>query len=312
MRGIDGTLAPASWDEALDRAATLLRAAGAGTVGLAGGRALNEEGYLLQRLVRDQRGSPHLESRTAVGPSRELLLALHAPELQATVPDLEFAHHVLLLDVEPVEAAPILEMRLRKGARRLGTALSIAGPRPSALDPRAGQVLRYAPGGSHGFLAALADALSGGDLAASAAAAGVDAAEVQALADALKAAGEDRVILYGEQLLQGADADESARALLRIAEALELGGSRDGAGLLRCPPRRTAVACARSACCRMLARVCVPSRRRPVASGLAEGLGDGSLGALLAVGTDPLADLQGRPAWRAALQRSSFIAVTSF
>ncbi len=313
VRGIDGTLAPASWDEALDRAATLLRAAGAGTVGLAGGRALNEEGYLLQRLVRDQLGSPHLESRTAVGPSRELLLALHAPELQATVPDLEFAHHVLLLDVEPVEAAPILELRLRKGARRLGTALSIAGPRPSALDPRAGQVLRYAPGGSHGFLAALADALSGGDLAASAAAAGVDAAEVQALADALKAAGEDRVILYGEQLLQGADADESARALLRIAEALELGGSRDGAGLLEVPTTTNG---------RGLREVGVlpdagPGLRPVTTAGrslpaLAEGLGDGSLGALLAVGTDPLADLQGRPAWRAALQRSSFIAVTSF
>ncbi len=313
VRGIDGTLAPASWDEALDRAATLLRAAGAGTVGLAGGRALNEEGYLLQRLVRDQLGSPHLESRTAVGPSRELLLALHAPELQATVPDLEFAHHVLLLDVEPVEAAPILELRLRKGARRLGTALSIAGPRPSALDPRAGQVLRYAPGGSHGFLAALADALSGGDVAASAAAAGVDAAEVQALADALKAAGEDRVILYGEQLLQGPDADESARALLRIAEALELGGGRDGAGLLEVPTTTNG---------RGLREVGVlpdagPGLRPVTTAGrslpaLAEGLGDGSLGALLAVGTDPLADLQGRPAWRAALQRSSFIAVTSF
>ena len=313
VRGIDGLLAPATWDEALDRAGALLRAGGANTVGLAGGRALNEEGYLLQRLVREQLGSPHLESRTAPGPAREVLAALHAPALQATVPDIEFAHHVLILDFEPVEAAPILELRLRKGARRLGTKLSIATARPSALDPRAEHSLRYAPGGGEGFLKALAAALTDGDVNGPAAAAGVDAAEVTALAETLKAAGEDRVILYGESLLQGAGADESARALLRIAAALGIGEGKDGAGLLEIPSTTNG---------RGLREVGVlPDAApglRPVAHagrdlpGLAEGLADGSLTALLAVGVDPLADLQGRPTWRKALDAASFVAVSSF
>lgn len=313
VRGLDGQLAPATWDEALDRASVLLRAGGAGTVGLAGGRTLNEEGYLLQRLVRDQLGSSHLESRAAPGPSRELLAALHAPALQAGVPDLEYAHHVLLLDLEPVEAAPILELRLRKGARRLGTKLSVAGPRPSVLDPRAQHAVRYAPGGSEAFLTALAAALTDGDVAAPAAAAGVDAADVTALADTLKAAGEDRVILYGEQLLQGDGADEAARALLRIAEALELGGDKPGAGLLEVPASTNG---------RGLREVGVlpdagPGLRAVSTAGLplpqlADGLADGSLGALLAVGVDPLADLPGRVAWRKALGAASVVAVTSF
>jgi NADH-quinone oxidoreductase subunit G len=315
VRGVDGQLAPASWDDALDRAAVLLRAGAESTVGLAGGRALNEEGYLLQRLVREQLGSHHLESRPAPGPSRELLAGLHAPALQATVSDLEFAHHVLLLDIEPVEAAPILELRLRKGARRLGTKLSVASPRPSALDPRAEHSLRYAPGGGEGFLKALAAALEGADVSGPAAAAGIDAAEVSALADTLKAAGEDRVILYGEALLQGPGADEAARALLRIAEALDLGpdGGRAGSGLLEVPAstngrglREAGVLPDAGAGLSPVAHEGLPLPE------LASGLGDGSLGALLAVGVDPLADLPGRAAWRKAVDAASFVAVTSF
>jgi NADH-quinone oxidoreductase subunit G len=314
LRGADGTLAPATWDDALDRAAALLRASGAQTVGLAGGRALNEEGYLLQRLVREQLASPHLESRPAAGPTRAVLAALHAPDLQASVPDLEYAHHVLLLDIEPVEAAPILELRLRKGARRHGVTLSTAGTRPSALDARAQHAVRFAPGGSEGFLKALAAALTGGDVAGPAAAGGVAVETVTALAETLKTSGEDRVIVYGESLLHGPRADESARALLQIADALAVRGEeRIGAGILEIPAATNG---------RGLREVGVlPDAGpglRPVATagrdlpGLAAGLADGTLGALLTVGTDPLADLPGRPAWRAALSTAHVVAVTGF
>ena len=79
--------------------------------------------------------------------------ALAAPALQATVPDLEFAHTVLVLGTEPVDDAPILDLRIRKGVRRRGVRLVVASARPSALDPNASLVRRYAPGGEHGRLA---------------------------------------------------------------------------------------------------------------------------------------------------------------
>ncbi len=313
VRGLDGHLAPATWDEALDRASVLLRAAGAGTVGLAAGRTLNEEGYLLQRLVREQLGSPHLESRTAPGPSREVLAALHATGT---------AGHRARPRVRAPRAAPRPRARRGRPDPRAAppqgrapprTKLSIASPRPSALDPRATQAVRYAPGGGEGFLKALAAALTCGDVAAPAAAAGVEVDAVTALAEELKAAGEDRVILYGESLLQGPGADEAARALLRIAEALELGESKDGSGLLEIPATTNG---------RGLREAGVlpdagPGLRPVAHEGhalpeLAAGLADGSLGGIIAFGLDPLADLPGRPAWRAAMGKASVVAVSSF
>jgi NADH-quinone oxidoreductase subunit G len=131
-----GELRPVSWERALDEAAGhLARAAGGGTrVGaLAGGGATNEEGMALARLMRETLGSPHLDSRVAGALPLELHRALAEPSLQAKVPDLEFAHAVLVLDCDPIADAPILDLRLRKGARRHGTKLVRAG-REQLLD----------------------------------------------------------------------------------------------------------------------------------------------------------------------------------
>ena len=68
------------------------------------------------------------------------------PRSPRRVSDLEFAHAVLVLDCEPIDAAPILELRIRKGVRRNGVTLAVASDRPSALDPSAVATLRFAPG----------------------------------------------------------------------------------------------------------------------------------------------------------------------
>jgi NADH-quinone oxidoreductase subunit G len=63
----------------------------------------------------------------------DLHQALAEPKLQATVPDLEFAHSVLVLDCDPIADAPILDLRLRKGVRRHGTKL-VRANRSQLLD----------------------------------------------------------------------------------------------------------------------------------------------------------------------------------
>ena len=68
------------------------------------------------------------------------------------MPDLEFAHAVLVLDCDPVDDAPILDLRIRKGVRRNGVRLAVASARPSALDPNAETVLRFAPGAGEALL----------------------------------------------------------------------------------------------------------------------------------------------------------------
>jgi NADH-quinone oxidoreductase subunit G len=308
-----GELRPVSWERALEDAAAALNRARGRIGALAGGGATNEEGFLLQRLIRGPLESPHLDSRASGALPLELHRALAAPALQATVPDLEFAHAVLVLDAEPVDDMAILELRLRKGARRNGMRLAVATSRPSRLDDRAEHSVRIAPGGAEAFVVALDAALAGRDLDGPAAAAGVEAAALRDLASFLRGAGEDVVILYGERLVTGPGGENAARALLNVAGHLNLAGP-EGAGLLEVPMHANG---------RGLREVGVlptagPGYSEPAAVGLdargiAEALAAGELSALYLMQDDPILTRPDRPLWARALeQANAVIAHASF
>lgn len=229
-----GVLRPVSWERALDEAASLLKKAGSNVGALVGGGTTNEEGFLLQRLVREVLGSEHID---AAGVDPVDLWSLLDPSLQASVPDLEFAHTVLVLGTELVDDMPIIDLRVRKGVRRNGVKLAIATPRPSSLDANADVSIRYAPGGEGAFVAALTAAVYGGDVVAPARAAGADADQIRGLAELLRTGGGDApgdvVVVWGTSML-AADGGAVAPALLKLASGLNLTG-RDGAGLLAVP-----------------------------------------------------------------------------
>ena len=150
-----GQLHTVSWERAITDAAAGLAKAGASAAALVGGQATNEEGYLVQHLMRDVLGSPHVDSRAAGG-----LTGLHArtlarPDLTATVSDIEHAGAVLVLDTDLVEESPILDLRVRKAARRFGVKVVVASSRPGSLDPNAEALVRFAPGAAEAALAAL-------------------------------------------------------------------------------------------------------------------------------------------------------------
>jgi NADH-quinone oxidoreductase subunit G len=177
-----GELRPVSWERALQEAAAGLARAGARTGAIVGGEATNEEGHLLARLLREGLGSPHVDSRRAGMLGLELQRALNDPGLQARVSDLEFAHAVVLLEADPIEDAPILDLRLRKGARRHGMRIVQAG---------------------------VADVLGAGGRLAD-------------LTQQLRDAGEEIVILWHERLTAGPDGAAAAQALLDLADTLHL------------------------------------------------------------------------------------------
>jgi NADH-quinone oxidoreductase subunit G len=218
VRDGSGELQPASWDEALTAARAIAGHRGRAAA-LVGGQATNEEAFLLGRIVREGLASNDIDSRPFGSVDLGIARAMAAPALQASVADIEFAHTVLLLGTEPVDDAPILDLRIRKGVRRNGVKLAIASARPSTLDPNATLSIRYAPGSEAEFLAELGSALSGG----------AAREEVKALAKLLADGGEDVVIVWGEGI--GADA---LPALLRVSEVLKLSGPA-GAGLLEVP-----------------------------------------------------------------------------
>jgi NADH-quinone oxidoreductase subunit G len=292
-------LHPASWDKAIQAAASALKKAGDRAAALAGGTTTNEEAFLLAGLLRDGLGSGALASRVGGEQPLDVVRALADPKLQATVPDLEFAHTVLLVDCDPIDEAPVWDLRIRKGIRRHGTKLVVASARPTALDSAAATTLRFAPGGAEGFLVALDAALSGdaGNLGGAAAAAGSNASAIQEFADALRAAGEEVVIVYGDRALRGS----AGRALLNIASRLGLAQIAN-AGLLELPStpngrglREVGFAPGHGPGFETLA---APGRD---AEEIAAGLASGDLHTVWLHHVDPLRNYPNRPAWEKAL-----------
>ncbi len=274
----EGTeLMPASWEKALAAASGALKKAGARAAALAGGETTNEEAFLLQRLFREQLGSGHLAARPRGELPLDVARALADPGLQASIPDLEFAHAVLVLDCDPIDEAPVLDLRIRKGIRRRGVKLAVASARPTALDAQATSVTRFAPGGADALLARL----DGGD---------------DDLAGWLRGAGEDLVIVYGERALTA----DGARALLNLATRLGL--QRAGAGLIEVPSvpnsrglREAGFAPGHGPGYETLAE---PGRD---AHGIAEGLASGELATVWLNYTDPVRYFPDRALWEKAL-----------
>jgi NADH-quinone oxidoreductase subunit G len=297
-----GSLREVSWERALETAAGIARHRGRiGT--LVGGQATNEEGFLLSRLMRDGLDAPDIDSRVGDTVPVALQRALAQPAIQACVPDLEFAHTVLVFGCEPLDDAPILDLRIRKGIRRRGVRLAVVTPRPSTLDPNAGFVARIAPGEEASFLAALDRALAGPSSGGGGGGNRIDPdAPYARLAKYLGAAGHDIVILWGERI-----GPEPIPHLLSIANRLELWG-REGAGLLEIPATANG---------RGLREAGVLPDAGPGykplenpgrgAAGIARAAADGDLAALYLFQTDPLRDQPDRALWERALARANLV-----
>jgi NADH-quinone oxidoreductase subunit G len=285
-----GRLRQVSWERALQAAGGLR--SHAGRVGaLVGGQATNEEGFLIGRLLRDGLRSADLDCRADGPPSVALSRLLAAPALQATVPDLEFAHTVLVVGCEPLDDMPILDLRIRKGVRRHSVKLVVATARPSALDPNAQRVIRFAPGAEAEFLAGVAAALGGGEAGA----------EARGLAELLRDAGEDVVIVWGERLDPGA-----LPHLLTIAGRLGLSG-RDGAGLLEIPAGSNGRGLREAGVLPGLGPGYAEVTGGRTATEIAQAAVGGDVTALYLFETDPVRDRGDRELWERALQRAGLV-----
>ncbi|MDQ3571248.1 MAG: NADH-quinone oxidoreductase subunit NuoG [Actinomycetota bacterium] len=296
MRGDDGGLAPASWAGVLDRLSEALRNAGPRTAVLVGRQASNEEGYLLQRIVRKALGSGSIDARAGRRLERETALALSDPALGAAMTDIDKADSILVVGVDPLHAMPSLDLRLRKVLRRSDARVVVASERPTALDGGAEETLRYSPGDAAAFLDELA-----AELASDAGARGED---VERIAGELRPG--STVVIYGERIGHGPEGERALRRLAACAQALRLGD--DGAGLLEVPENPNA---------RGLREVgCLPGIG-PGLGAAADGLGAdqikaglvrGEVEAVLLWDVDPSRDLPDPVGWREALAAARFVA----
>ena len=85
-----------------------------------GGATSNEEGYLLQRIVRGALGSPNVDSRAGGALPRRLVVEASRPSWPRRCPDLDRAESILVIGCDPLHSMPILDLRLRKAVRREG------------------------------------------------------------------------------------------------------------------------------------------------------------------------------------------------
>ena len=342
----EGTsLVETSWERALAAATQILARAGASAAALVGGSASNEEGFLVQRLIREVLGSGSVDSRPAEAPDAELLRACADPALAAAVSDIDHADAIVVVGCEPVDEMASLDLRIRKAVRRNGAKLVTLTPTPSRLDSLARVALRYLPGATADALAALNAALGQAgragagtlreatdraglvrgvhpgpplDVRFDGAAArpldppagahpdgGEDAAAALASAAALLAEARDVVVIVGERGLVAGGRERAARSAL-LALLERLGvRERESAGLIEVPFGANGRGLREVGCLPGIGPGLADAPAGKAWSELPAALASGEVGGLLLYDCDPLTGASDRAAWERALAARS-------
>ncbi|WP_243384584.1 formate dehydrogenase subunit alpha [Geothrix alkalitolerans] len=161
-----GVWEPVSWEEALDAAASALRAAqasgGPEAVGvLASSRATNEENYLAQKFARVALGTHNVDccARVCHAPSAAGLgQAFGTGAATNSYADIERAGLLMVVGANPTENHPIVGARLRQRARS-GVPLIVIDPRRTELAAMATHHLAPRPGTNLPLLQAMANVI---------------------------------------------------------------------------------------------------------------------------------------------------------
>jgi NADH-quinone oxidoreductase subunit G len=301
VRAGDGSLSPISWDDAVKRVADAIRNAGQNAAALVGGVTSNEEGWLVQRIVRAG-GSSNVDcSPNPVDPAQlgELSRSDHGSRMS----DLDNADAILVVGVDPLHEMPILDLRIRKAVRRSRAKLVVASERPTTLDGGADEAVRYAPGDAASFLGALAGALGADGFNAD----GPFKEDAEAIAQTLRDA-PDQAIVWGERLWRSPGAVEALHA---CAHALDM-HKRIGPGLLEVPEESNTRGLREVGCLPGATPGLQPTDPGHGSAQIKEGLADHQLGAFLLVNADPVRTHPDSDGWRRALSGSFVVSIASF
>ncbi|MEN8113261.1 MAG: NADH-quinone oxidoreductase subunit NuoG [Actinomycetota bacterium] len=139
----DGEFREATWAEAISLTAEKLGSLDGGKVaGIGGARSTNEDAYSFAKFMRSVVGTTHLDAQ--LGDGLDPVFAAATPK--AEINDLESAKTILLWGPDLKEELPVLYLRVRRAATKLGAKLVIVHPRRTGLDHAAAHTIRYKPG----------------------------------------------------------------------------------------------------------------------------------------------------------------------
>jgi NADH-quinone oxidoreductase subunit G len=334
-----GMLRPTTWEKALDAATAGLAKAAEASCAIVGGSATNEEGYLVQRIFREALGSGSIDSRVAGGLASGAARALTHPDLGAAIADLDHADAVLVLECDPLEEAPIVDLRIRKAVRRFGARLVVASSASTALDGGATEVLRFPPGAAEALVRALQKVLlesesdeaaaRNGDAGAPATEenggtlpghtelaqflatsrlevlaerAGVDTQDLRDVVSVLTQA-DNVIVVWGERLGSGEQGAGAVSALIDLALMLGLDAA-PGSGMIEVPAGANGRGLREVGCLPALGPGLSETR-----SGLtaAQARDSREVKAFYLLHSDPVRELPGQAGWDAALGAASFV-----
>ncbi len=158
----NGTLEPASWEDALEEVARRLKQAhgahGPAAIGVIGSnRTTNEENYLLSRFARVTLGTNNLDHhRTADYAGLAAALGPAATDSLATMADVYNANAVLLVANDATNQNPLVAWQIRTAVRHHDARLYVINGRASKIHRQAKLVVEVAKGGERQALRWLA------------------------------------------------------------------------------------------------------------------------------------------------------------
>src|SRR5882672_4502627 len=144
---------PATWEEALDRAAKSLvkirdRDGPRALAGFGSAKGSNEEAYLFQKLVRTGFGSNNVDHCTRLCHASSvaaLLEGVGSAAVTATFNECKNSDVIIVIGANPTENHPVAATFFKNAAKR-GAELIVMDPRGQALKRHATHMLQFTPG----------------------------------------------------------------------------------------------------------------------------------------------------------------------
>jgi NADH-quinone oxidoreductase subunit G len=290
VRNADGKLEPATWERALKLAAGIFKemrdTRGGTAIGVIGSnQSTNEENYLLQKFARTVLGTNNIDhDRTADYAAFARALASHKDKA-ASLREMATAPAILLVGGNPTEEHPLLAWNLRTNVRLNRGRLYVANAKAIKLGRQAKATLRLPKDGC----SALAECLNGSDAA-------IDNAAFRE--DVL--AEESLVVVFGAEFTGAQVAELVAwglkRGNVRFAYLGDYANSRGAADMGLLPdllPGYLPIAAPGAFADEYAGMPEAPGKS---IQGMFDAAAKKELGALLVVGSDPVAKLEIEPA----------------
>ncbi|MCC6947152.1 MAG: formate dehydrogenase subunit alpha [Bradyrhizobiaceae bacterium] len=162
---------PATWEEALDRAAAGLKNirdthGSKALAGFGSAKGSNEEAYLFQKLVRTGFGTNNVDHCTRLCHASSvaaLIEGVGSAAVTATFNECRNSDVIVVIGSNPTENHPVAATFFKQAAKR-GTKLIVMDPRGHALKRHAAHMLQFTPGTDVAMLNALLNVIIGEEL----------------------------------------------------------------------------------------------------------------------------------------------------